>query len=77
MSHAKYSAFVFLWPHYTSICVCSVGFTVIIDDQYAPLTDKITAALTELSGAKPRFLVNTHWHGDHAGGNEFLLLDLP
>ena len=44
--------------------------TFIIDDQYAQLTDKISAALMALSGAKPRFLVNTHWHGDHAGGNE-------
>jgi cyclase len=44
--------------------------TFIIDDQYAQLTDKISAALHELSGDQPRFLVNTHWHGDHAGGNE-------
>jgi len=44
--------------------------TFIIDDQYAQLTDKISAALTEISGTKPRFLINTHWHGDHAGGNE-------
>ena len=44
--------------------------TFIIDDQYAPLADKIQAAIKELSGDKPRFLINTHWHGDHAGGNE-------
>ncbi len=44
--------------------------TFIIDDQYAQMTDKISAALTEVSGTQPRFLVNTHWHGDHAGGNE-------
>jgi cyclase len=44
--------------------------TVLIDDQYAPLTDKINEAVAKL-GAKPvRFLVNTHWHFDHAGGNE-------
>ena len=44
--------------------------TVLIDDQYAPLSDKITAAVARL-GAKPvRFLLNTHWHGDHSGGNE-------
>jgi glyoxylase-like metal-dependent hydrolase (beta-lactamase superfamily II) len=44
--------------------------TFIIDDQYAPLTNKITVALKALSGDQPRFLVNTHWHGDHTGGNE-------
>lgn len=44
--------------------------TFIIDDQYAQMTDKLTAAIADLSGAQPRLLVNTHWHGDHAGGNE-------
>ncbi len=44
--------------------------TFIIDDQYAELTDKISAAITAVSGTQPRFLLNTHWHGDHAGGNE-------
>jgi cyclase len=46
--------------------------TTLIDDQYAPMTGKIQAAVTSL-GAKPvKFLVNTHWHGDHSGGNENL-----
>lgn len=44
--------------------------TVLIDDQFAPLTDKINAAVAAL-GAKPvRYLINTHWHFDHSGGNE-------
>jgi glyoxylase-like metal-dependent hydrolase (beta-lactamase superfamily II) len=43
---------------------------LIIDDQYAPLTDKIRAAVTAISKEKIRFVVNTHWHGDHTGGNE-------
>ena len=42
----------------------------IIDDQYAPLSDKIMAAIAELSEDKVRFVINTHWHGDHTGGNE-------
>jgi glyoxylase-like metal-dependent hydrolase (beta-lactamase superfamily II) len=42
----------------------------LIDDQYAPLTAKINAAVSELTDAPARFLVNTHWHGDHTGGNE-------
>ncbi len=42
----------------------------LIDDQYAPLTDKIKAAVGALTDAPVRFLVNTHWHGDHTGGNE-------
>ncbi|HXV62081.1 MAG TPA: MBL fold metallo-hydrolase [Vicinamibacteria bacterium] len=43
---------------------------LIIDDQYAPLTEKIRAAVTAISSAPIRFVVNTHWHGDHTGGNE-------
>jgi glyoxylase-like metal-dependent hydrolase (beta-lactamase superfamily II) len=42
----------------------------IIDDQFAPLTPAIDAALAALSPQPPRFVVNTHWHGDHTGGNE-------
>jgi glyoxylase-like metal-dependent hydrolase (beta-lactamase superfamily II) len=42
----------------------------LIDDQFAPLTDKIRAAIAEISDKPIRFLVNTHWHGDHTGGNE-------
>ena len=44
--------------------------TVLIDDQFAPLTGKIEAAIAALGAAPVRFLVNTHWHFDHAGGNE-------
>jgi len=42
---------------------------IVIDDQFAPLTEKIVAAIKTLSDAPLRFLVNTHWHGDHTGGN--------
>ena len=41
-----------------------------IDDQFAPLTEKILAAVSQLSRKPVHFLVNTHWHGDHVGGNE-------
>jgi len=44
--------------------------TFIIDDQYAEMTTKLLAAIKSLSGEAPKFLINTHWHGDHAGGNE-------
>jgi cyclase len=44
--------------------------TLIIDDQFAPLADKIKAALKSLNDAPLKFLVNTHHHGDHTGGNE-------
>lgn len=43
---------------------------VIVDDQFAPLTDKIAAAVATLDGDPVRFVINTHWHGDHTGGNE-------
>ncbi len=42
----------------------------LIDDQFAPLTAKIKAAVTEISQEPVRFLLNTHWHYDHTGGNE-------
>ncbi len=44
----------------------------LIDDQFAPLTERILATIAELSPAPVRFVVNTHWHGDHTGGNEHL-----
>ena len=45
---------------------------VMIDDQFAPLTDKILAAIREINDGEIRFLINTHVHGDHTGGNENL-----
>ena len=44
----------------------------LVDDQYAPLTPKIEAAIKALSDKPVRFVFNTHWHGDHTGGNENL-----
>ncbi len=44
----------------------------LIDDQFAPLTPKIVAAVAAISDKPIRFLMNTHWHGDHVGGNENL-----
>jgi cyclase len=41
-----------------------------VDSQFAPLSEKIVAAIKALSPAPIRFLVNTHVHGDHVGGNE-------
>ncbi len=42
----------------------------LIDDQYAPLNEKISAALKKIGPLPLRFVINTHWHGDHTGGNE-------
>ena len=46
--------------------------TVLVDDQFAPLTAKIQAAVAGLGATPVKFLVNTHWHFDHSGGNENL-----
>jgi len=43
---------------------------LLIDDQFAPLSDKIKAAIAKVSDKPIRFLFNTHYHGDHVGGNE-------
>ncbi len=53
----------------------NIGATVgddgvaIVDDQFAPLSPRIHAALQKLSPKPVRFVINTHWHGDHTGGN--------
>ena len=43
---------------------------LIIDSQFAPLSKKIHAAVRNLSDGPIQYLINTHWHGDHTGGNE-------
>jgi cyclase len=43
---------------------------VLVDDQYAPLAPKIEAALKTITDKPVRFIINTHYHGDHTGGNE-------
>ncbi len=42
----------------------------LVDDQFAPLTKKIKGAIGKISDKEIRFLINTHWHFDHVGGNE-------
>jgi glyoxylase-like metal-dependent hydrolase (beta-lactamase superfamily II) len=43
---------------------------IMVDGQFAPLSDKIKAAIREISPLPIRYLINTHFHGDHTGGNE-------
>ena len=43
---------------------------LLVDAQFPDVTDKIVAALKQISSSQLRFLVNTHVHGDHTGGNE-------
>jgi glyoxylase-like metal-dependent hydrolase (beta-lactamase superfamily II) len=50
---------------------------VIVDDQYAPLADKIQVALKGITEKPVRFIINTHYHEDHTGGNEFFQKQAP
>jgi glyoxylase-like metal-dependent hydrolase (beta-lactamase superfamily II) len=43
---------------------------VVVDDEFLPLAEKIEAALKGISDKPVRFVLNTHWHGDHTGSNE-------
>jgi len=52
-----------------AVCAGEDG-VLLVDDQFAPLTDKIVEAIATLGQGPVRFLLNTHWHGDHTGGNE-------
>ena len=53
------------------LCVGEDG-AFLIDDQFAPLTDKIRATIAKITDKPLKFVLNTHWHGDHTGGNENL-----
>lgn len=44
---------------------------LIVDDQYAPLAEKISSALGALGSDGPKYIINTHYHGDHTGSNAF------
>ena len=50
---------------------------LIVDDQFAPLAEKIKAALNKLGEGNLKFILNTHWHGDHTGGNASFGRDAP
>ena len=50
---------------------------VVVDDQYAPLADKIQEALKGITDKPVRFIINTHYHPDHTGGNEYFQKQAP
>jgi cyclase len=50
---------------------------IVVDDQYAPLAEKIQAALKGITDKPVRFIINTHYHHDHTGGNEFFQKQTP
>jgi glyoxylase-like metal-dependent hydrolase (beta-lactamase superfamily II) len=45
---------------------------ILVDDQFAPLTEKIKEAISKITDEPVKFVINTHWHSDHVGGNENL-----
>ena len=44
---------------------------LIVDDDYKQVSEKLAAALKELGSASPKYILNTHWHGDHTEGNHY------
>jgi len=50
---------------------------VVVDDQYAPLAEKIQAALQGITDKPVRFVINTHYHGDHTGSNAYFQRTAP
>ena len=52
-----------------AVCIGNDG-VFMVDDHYAPLSGKIIEAVAKLSSTPVQFIINTHWHGDHSGGNE-------
>ncbi|HER20406.1 MAG TPA: MBL fold metallo-hydrolase [Chromatiales bacterium] len=53
------------------VCIGDDG-VILVDDQMAPVLDKIREAIAGLSAGDLRFIINTHYHGDHVGNNETL-----
>ena len=50
---------------------------IVVDDEYAPLAEKIQAALKGITDKPVRFIINTHYHGDHTGSNAFFQKEAP
>jgi cyclase len=57
-----------------TVAVANNGI-IMVDGQYAPLHDKIKAAIAAISSLPVKYLINTHYHGDHTGGNEAFAKD--
>ncbi len=57
-----------------TVAVAKTGI-IMVDGQYAPLYDKIKAAISNISSLPIKYLINTHYHGDHTGGNEAFAKD--
>jgi cyclase len=57
-----------------TVAVAKTGI-IMVDGQYAPLHDKIKAAIATISNLPIKYLINTHYHGDHVGGNELFAKD--
>lgn len=72
---------VYLLPgdHMRGNIGASVGSdgVLIVDDQFAPLAEKIRAAFKSVSTGPLKFILNTHWHGDHTGGNRVFGPEAP
>ena len=70
---SQLQADLYLLQGYGGNVLLSIGTdgALLVDDEYAVLTDKLVAAIAALTAQPVKFVINTHWHDDHTGGNTY------
>ena len=75
--NAKDNVYVLQGPGGNIGLLASANGLLLVDDKYAPLAEKIEKAMATVTDQKLKFIVNTHYHGDHTGSNEYFSSHAP